>query len=106
MSTFDKREEGFEKQFAHDEELQFKILARANKLVGLWAAERLGKVGVVAEDYANGLVKLDVGAHSQKGVVAKISKDLLAAGVTQSEHQIERHYEQSLAQAKLDVAKA
>ena len=48
MSTFDKREEGFENKFAHDEELRFKARARRNKLVGLWAAEKLGIVGAAA----------------------------------------------------------
>ena len=106
MSTFDKREAGFEQQFAHDEAIQFKVHARAAKLVGLWAAERLGKVGVVAEDYANGLVKLEVGSPTDNAVFAKIRQDFVAAGVEQSDHQIQRHYEQSLAQAKHDVATA
>jgi len=106
MSTFDKREAGFEQQFAHDEAIEFKVHARASKLLGLWAAERLGKVGVVAEDYANGLVTLEVGSSDAKAIFAKIHQDFVAAGVEQSAHQIERHYEQSLAQAKQDVAKA
>jgi len=52
MSSFDKRQEGFEKKFAHDEELRFKASARRNKLFGLWAAEKLGKTGTEAETYA------------------------------------------------------
>ena len=57
MTTFDKREEGFEKQFAHDEELRFKANARRNKLLGLWAAELMGLKGEAASNYA---VKKDV----------------------------------------------
>ena len=52
MTTFDKREEGFEKKFAHDEELRFKATARRNKLLGLWVAEKLGKTGADADAYA------------------------------------------------------
>src|ERR1700745_1919117 len=56
MTTFDKREEGFEKQFALDEELRFKATARRNKMLGLWAAERLGLKGGEAENYARSVV--------------------------------------------------
>ena len=52
MTTFDKREDAFEKQFAHDEELKFKATARCNKLLGLWAAEKLGLSGAEADSYA------------------------------------------------------
>ena len=59
MTTFDKREEGFEKQFAHDEELKFKAMARRNKLLGLWAAEKLGVSGPAADAYAKRLLGLE-----------------------------------------------
>jgi hypothetical protein len=58
MTTFDKREEGFEKKFAHDEELKFKAAARRNKLLGLWAAEKLGLTGAAADAYAKEVVSL------------------------------------------------
>src|ERR1044071_10369660 len=58
-TTFDKREEGFEKQFAHDEELRFKATARRNKLLGLWVAEKLGKSGPDADAYAKEVVMAD-----------------------------------------------
>ena len=57
MTTFDKREEAFEQQFAHDEELKFKATARRNKLLGLWAAEKLGLTGAEADSYALSVVK-------------------------------------------------
>ena len=60
MTTFDKREEGFEQQFAHDEELRFKATARRNKLIGLWAAEKLGLTGTEAESYAKSIVMGDI----------------------------------------------
>jgi hypothetical protein len=106
MSTFDKREEAFENKFAHDEELLFKALARANKLVGLWAAEKLGKAGAAAEDYANGLVSNDVAAHADSGILAQIHKDFVAAGVDQSEHQIARHFEEFRVLARQQLTKA
>src|SRR6516162_6438406 len=61
MTTFDKREEGFEKQFAHDEELRFKATARRNKFLGLWAAQKLGLSGAEADAYAKEVVLADLG---------------------------------------------
>ncbi|HEU5019701.1 MAG TPA: DUF1476 domain-containing protein, partial [Pseudolabrys sp.] len=58
-TTFDRREEGFEKKFAHDEELRFKAFARRNKLLGLWAADLLGKSGSEADAYAKEVVLAD-----------------------------------------------
>ena len=59
MTTFDKREQGFETQFAHEEEVRFKASARRNRLVGLWAAEKLGLAGSDAEAYAKAIVMVD-----------------------------------------------
>ena len=75
-TTFDKREEGFEKQFAHDEELQFKAMARRNKLLGLWAAEVLGKSGADAEAYAKEVVLADFEEAGDNDVLRKVVKDL------------------------------
>jgi hypothetical protein len=90
MTTFDKREEGFEKQFAHDEELRFKATARRNKMLGLWAAERLGLTGGDAENYAREIVLAEFEQGGDRAVIEKIRKDLAAKGVVQSEHQITR----------------
>jgi hypothetical protein len=106
MSTFDKREEAYENKFAHDEELQFKALARAHMLLGLWAAEKLGKTGAAADAYAKGLVASGVVAQAAAGVVEQIKKDLAEAGVVQSEHQIDRHFEEFHTQAVADIKKA
>jgi hypothetical protein len=106
MSTFDKREEAYEQKFAHDEELQFKALARAHKLLGLWAAEKLGKSGAAADEYAKELVLGSVVGQVSTGVVEKILKDFSDAGVEQSEHQIGRHLEEFRAQAADDVKNA
>src|ERR1700719_2266255 len=87
MTTFDKREEGFEKQFAHDEELKFKATARRDRLLGLWAAEKLGLSGTAADDYAKSVVIADIDSHDP---VAKVRKDFDAKGVTESDEQIRR----------------
>src|SRR5579885_3078545 len=75
-TTFDKREEGFEKKFAHDEELRFKALARRNKLVGLWAASMLGKAGPDADSYAKEVVLADFAEAGDNDVLHKLVKDL------------------------------
>jgi hypothetical protein len=87
MTTFDKREEGFENQFAHDEGLKFKATARRDRLLGLWAAEKLGLAGPDAAAYAKEVVIADVQDHD---VLSKIRKDFAAKGVTQTEEQIRR----------------
>jgi hypothetical protein len=90
MTTFDKREEGFEKKFAHDEELRFKANARRNKLLGLWAAEKLGIAGAEADAYAKTVVMADFDEAGDDDVFRKIRKDFDDKGVAQSDHQIRR----------------
>jgi hypothetical protein len=90
MTTFDKREEGFEKKFAHDEELRFKANARRNKLLGLWAAEKLGLAGAEADAYAKEVVVADFERAGDDDVFEKVRKDFDAKGVAQSDHQIRR----------------
>ncbi|MEO1536501.1 MAG: DUF1476 domain-containing protein [Pseudomonadota bacterium] len=76
MSTFDERESAFENKFAHDAEMQFKAEARRNKLLGLWAAELLGKTGDDAETYAKEVVKADFEEAGDEDVYRKVSGDL------------------------------
>jgi hypothetical protein len=90
MTTFDKREEGFERKFAHDEETRFKAMARRNKLLGLWAAEKMGLSGTEAEAYAKTVVAADFEEAGDEDVFRKIRKDLDAKKVEQSDHQIRR----------------
>ena len=99
MSTFDKRQEGFEKKFAHDEELRFKAGARRNKLLGLWAAEKLGKTGDEAEAYARAVVAADFEEAGDDDVFRKVRKDFDAAGLDQSDHQIRRTMDELMATA-------
>ena len=99
MSTFDKREDGFEKKFAHDEELRFKAAARRNKLLGMWAAEKLGKSGAAADAYAKEVVIADFEEAGDDDVFRKVRKDFDAAGVAQSDHQIRRTMDELMAKA-------
>jgi hypothetical protein len=85
MTTFDEREEGFEKKFALDEELKFKAEARRNRLLGLWAAEKLGIAGDAATAYAREVVAAD---FEPAGVLPKVLKDLTAKGAAVSEGDI------------------
>jgi hypothetical protein len=93
------RQEGFEKKFALDEELRFKATARRNKLLGLWAAEKLGKTGDEAEAYAKEVVAADLEEAGDNDVFRKVRRDFDAAGVQQSDHQIRRTMEELLATA-------
>ena len=90
MTTFDKREEGFEAKFAMDETLRFKAGARRNMLLGLWAAEKLGKSGDDAREYAKSVVAADFEEAGDEDVFLKIRRDFDAAGVAESDHQIRR----------------
>ena len=103
MTTFDKREEAFEKKFAHDEELRFKATARRNKLLGLWAAEKLGLSGAEAETYAKSVVVADFEEAGDDDVFRKVRADFDAAGVGQSDHQIRRTMTELMAQAIEEV---
>ena len=90
MTTFDKREEGFEKKFAMDEESRFKANARRNKLLGLWAAEKMGITGPDAETYAKEVVVADFEEAGDDDVFRKVRKDFDAKGVSQSDQDIRK----------------
>ena len=81
MTTFDKREEGFEKKFALDEEQKFKAVARRNRLLGLWVADKLGMSGDAATAYAKEVVAADFEEAGDQDVQNKVVKDFTAKGV-------------------------
>jgi hypothetical protein len=99
MSSFDKRKEGFENKFARDEELRFKAIARRNKLLGLWAAEKLGKSGDDAQAYAREVIRADMQEAGDEDVFRKLRSDFDAAKVAQSDHQIRRTMEELMVEA-------
>ncbi len=102
--SLNDRGQDFEARYAHDEERKFRIEARATKLLGLWAAEKLGKTGADADAYALELAQLDLGAAGPQDVFAKIRRDFDAASVNQSDHQIERHRTECLEEAEKQIA--
>jgi len=103
-TTFDKREEGFEKKFAHDEELRFKASARRNKLLGMWAAQKMGLTGAQAEAYAKEVVASEFENVADHDVFKKIRKDLDDKKVAETDQDIRRVMhdlmEQAIAQVK------
>ena len=103
MTTFDKRKDAYESKFARDEELKFKATARRNKLVGLWAAEKLGKSGADAEAYAREVIRSDMEEAGEEDVFRKVRGDFDAAGVAQSDHQIRRTMEEKMAEAVAQI---
>jgi hypothetical protein len=104
MTTFDKREEAFERMFAHDEAKRFRAISRRNKLLGQWAAAKLGKSGADADGYVAEVIRSDFEEHGDHDVLRKIHRDFEAAGVDQSEHQIRRTMDEFLARAMDEVA--
>ena len=99
MTTFDKREEGFEKRFALDEEQRFKATARRNKMLGLWAAEKLGKSGAEADAYAKSVIMADFEEAGDDDVVRKIKSDFEAAKLGLAESDIRKTMDEVMAQA-------
>jgi hypothetical protein len=103
MTTFDKREEGFEKQFAHDEELRFKATARRNKLLGRWAAEKLGLSADETDAYAKAVVVADFEEAGEDDVFRKIRTDFDAKGVKASDEEIRSQMVTLLALAVTEI---
>jgi len=103
MTTFDKREEAFEKQFALDEEHKFKAQARRNRLLGLWAAEQLGKSGEDASTYAKEVIAAEFEDARDAAVVRKIAGDLSAKGIAISDAEILARMDEFMLQAVAQV---
>jgi hypothetical protein len=102
MTAFDNREKDFEARFKHDQELQFKVTARRNRLLGLWAAKRMGLAGDAAQAYAKEVV--DAEFHGGDGhVVAKLVADLAAKGHAVTEAQVRFELDHLAEQAKQQI---
>lgn len=99
MTSFDKRREGYESKFAYDQELKFKAMARRNKLLGLWAAQKMGLTGAAAEDYAKEVIKADIEEAGEEDVFRKVRRDFDAKKIAVSDHQIRREMDELLAVA-------
>src|ERR1051325_3992290 len=97
---FENREKAFESKWAHDEEMRFKIIARRNKLLGLWAAEQMGISGDEAAEYARTVVRADLEEPGHEDVVRKVHKDFEAKSVARSDHAIRVKMEEVLPAAR------
>ena len=105
MTTFNEREKAFEKKYEHDQDLKFKVNARKNKLLGLWAAGLMGKSGADAEAYAKEVVIADLDRPGDSDVIEKLSKDLAAAGKPMEDHTIRKQGERLAEAAKEQIMK-
>ena len=103
MTTFDTREKAFEDKFAHDADLKFKAVARANKLVGQWAAGKLGLTGGAADDYGKAVCKADLAGGKSDPVFSKIKADFAASRVGVSDDDLHQTMSEFLARAVNEV---
>jgi hypothetical protein len=103
MTTFQNRERGFEAQFAHEQELQFKATVRRNRALGIWAAEKLRLAGHAADAYSKTLATADLENPGTDSVFRTIRADFDANGVAQSDHQIRRTMDELMTKALADI---
>lgn len=103
MTMFDDREKAFEAKFAHDAEKEFRITARRNRLVGLWAAERLGLTEAEAEAYAKSVVQADFEETGDEDVIRKLIGDLLKGGVDVSDIEVRELLSRKEAEARVQI---
>jgi hypothetical protein len=106
MTTFDKREQGFEKKFALDEEKKFKAEARRNKALGMWAAEKLGITGPAADAYAKEVIVADFDQPGDGDVFNKVKADFAAKNVSVSDIELRRKMDELMGAAVADVRKS
>jgi hypothetical protein len=103
MTTFDERERGFENKFMSDEALRFKVTARRDRLLGLWAAQQIGKTGADADAYASELVSIDVDTPGDDEVLQKVVSDLRATGRPIADHTVRARMLEFLDVAKKQI---
>jgi hypothetical protein len=106
MSTFDERERGYEARFAHDAEKEFRVTARRNRLIGLWAAEKLGLTEAESEAYAKAVVQADFEETGDEDVIRKLMGDLLKGGVETSDIEIRDMLQKKTAEARTQIEQA
>lgn len=106
MTTFDDREKAFENKFAHDEEMRFRIVARRNRLLGEWAARRMGLSEVEAESYAKDVVRSDFEEAGEHDVIRKVLGDLTSAGVDTDEEKVREALRNKEIEARRQIIEA
>ena len=104
MSKFDEREKGFEANFSHDQELAFKVTARRNRMLGLWAAQHLGLTGPAVDEYARQVVEADFTRPGDSDVIEKVAKDFAAKGIAIGAEQVADELHRCAAEARKQVA--
>ena len=105
MAQFDDRKKAFEDKFAHDKDVQFKVNARRNKLLGLWAAEQMGLTGDAAQKYAKSVIESDFEEAGDEDVFKKVAADFKAKKVDLSDHRLRKRMDELLAEARDQVMK-
>ena len=100
MTTFDDREQGFEGKFAHDQDLEFKALARRNRLLGLWAGGLMGLEDPHLESYAEAVIRYEVAHPGEDAIQRKVAQDLIGSGLKVSEDQVRGKMDEFLAIAR------
>jgi hypothetical protein len=100
MPTFNDRERGYENEFSHSQEIGFKVTARRNKLIGLWAAQQLGMSADAASGYALALVDLEIETHGDAAVLDKVIRDLEAKGVRCTREQVQDRMQRFTVEAR------
>ncbi len=106
MTTFDDRERAFENMYARDQEMQFKILARRNRLLGQWAAKLMGLTDAETEAYAKDVVRADFEEAGDEDVIRKILGDLTSAGVDCDEARIREALQHKQVEARRQMIEA
>ena len=103
MKKLDERKKGFEGKFARDQELEFKILARRNKYLGVWAAEKLRLSGPAVEEYFAEVIKSDLEEDGDMDVFRKVRKDFDEKGISITDDELRQSMDQFLLQAKEEI---
>ena len=106
MTTFDDRERAFENQFAHDQEMAFRITARRNRLIGEWAANLMGLTAAETDSYAKSVVQADFEEAGDDDIVRKLLGDLTSAGVDTDEARIRGALDDKLVEARRQLLEA
>ena len=102
MSKFDEREKSFEKKFAKDQELQFKVAAKSNKYLGEWVSSKLGKNDTEKQNYIQEIIKADMEEAGNEDVFRKIKKDFTFSSINIEDSEIRNQMEKALSRAKED----
>ena len=102
MNKFENREKSFEKKFAKDQELQFKVAARSNKYLGEWASSKLGKNDLEKQNYIQEIIKADMEESGNEDVFRKVQKDFKSASISIEDNEIRNQMEKALSRAKED----